>query len=151
MARYKQDAAKRWTLPDRTFFAHGACHILAGMYLRLYPDFGFKAKQIIPRKTLPGAHIFISNDTIAFDYHGYSSEENLLCHHNEVWRARYPDWQADIEMVTFDLLKTTDLNQRQMRGPDQYWRDVLPRARHYLEKIDHQGAYEKAKSRIGSA
>jgi hypothetical protein len=34
----KRDPIKRWALPDRVFFACGACHILAYAFLRAYPD-----------------------------------------------------------------------------------------------------------------
>jgi hypothetical protein len=30
----KQDPVRRWSLPDRVFFACGACHILAYAFLK---------------------------------------------------------------------------------------------------------------------
>jgi hypothetical protein len=37
----KRDPERRWALPDRIFFGHGACHILAGVYLENPPLRGF--------------------------------------------------------------------------------------------------------------
>lgn len=144
MARYKDDPAKRWALPDRAFFGHGACHILAGMFLRLYPQTGFVAKQIIPHGGLPGGHIFVAKAGISFDFHGYAVEAKLLHHHHRQWKKPYPDWDADICLVDFDLFNTRELNNRKMRGPDQFLFDPLSRARQYLEKIEHEKAYCKA-------
>ena len=148
MARHRNDPVRRWALPDRTFFGHGACHILAGMFLRLHPNAGFIAKRIIPKAALPGAHIIISNDLISFDYHGYCVESRLIQHHTKVWRKQCVTWDADIELVDFDLLNTTALNHRKMLGPDQYWRDVLPRARAFIERIDHKRSYQRAFDRL---
>ena len=36
----KRDPIKRWALPERAFFACGACHILAYAFLRAYPESG---------------------------------------------------------------------------------------------------------------
>ena len=38
----KDDPAGRWALPDRIFLGHGACHILAGVYLSAFPACGFR-------------------------------------------------------------------------------------------------------------
>ncbi len=46
----KQDPVKRWNLPDRIFFGHGACHILAGMYLKSLSPSGFYAVWIMREK-----------------------------------------------------------------------------------------------------
>ena len=40
--------------------------------------------------------------------------------------------------VDFSLLDTDALNQRNMRGPDQYHGDALQRANEYLDRINHQ-------------
>jgi hypothetical protein len=42
----KQNPEKRWALPDRVFFACGACHILAYAFLRRFPDRDFRAVWI---------------------------------------------------------------------------------------------------------
>lgn len=44
----KRNPEKRWALPDRIFFGHGACAILAGTFLKHSPLEGFYAERIIP-------------------------------------------------------------------------------------------------------
>ena len=39
----KSDAVMRWALPDRVFFACGACHILAYAFLRRWGQAGQQA------------------------------------------------------------------------------------------------------------
>jgi hypothetical protein len=38
----KGDLGGRWALPDRVFFACGACHVLAYAVIERYPDHGFR-------------------------------------------------------------------------------------------------------------
>ncbi len=68
----KHNAEQRWALPDRVFFAYGACHILAYAFLERY---GFERGQPLWLKPAPGFtgnHIFIAMDEWVFDYHGIS-------------------------------------------------------------------------------
>lgn len=141
----KKDPARRWALPDRVFFGNGACHILAGVYLELEPLDGFFAERLIPGEGFAGNHIYVTNGLVAFDYHGYSKRLNLLNHHTSAWAAEYPEgWHCVLERVDFDLLDTAELNRRKMLGPDQYGGDPVPRARDFIERIDHRAAMAKA-------
>ncbi|WP_370208621.1 hypothetical protein [Pararhodobacter marinus] len=107
----KQDPLHRWRLPDRIFFGHGACHILAGVYLHDAPLPGFRAERIIPGDGKPGNHVYVTDGTIAFDFHGYSDREALLTHHVRGWRrVSGPEWRCTVESVRFDLLDTLALN-----------------------------------------
>jgi hypothetical protein len=36
----KRDPVRQWELPERVFFACGACHVLAYAFLRNYPQSG---------------------------------------------------------------------------------------------------------------
>jgi hypothetical protein len=121
----KQDPVKRWSLPDRIFFGHGACHILAGVYLRAYPSTSKQAFWIRPARDYPGNHIFVSDGEQAFDFHGHVAHDRLIAHHTRGWSKRYPDWAASVEVVEFDLLCTAELNRRNMRGPDQFHGDPI--------------------------
>ncbi len=136
----KRDPMRRWALPDRVFFGHGACHILAGAYLARPPLPGFRAERIVPRDDLAGNHIYLTDGDIAFDYHGYSVRRRLLDHHRKGWSGRYPGWDCAIEEVDFDLLCTAALNGRKMLGPDQYLFDPVPRAHRFIARIDHTRA-----------
>lgn len=142
----KQDLVRSWALPDRVFFGHGACHILAGVYLLDPPLSGFFAERIVPAEGYAGNHIYVTDGVIAFDYHGYSVRERLLQHHTRNWAGEYDEgWQCRLERVDFDLLCATALNARKMRGPGQYGYDVRARAREYLAGIDHPAAYGRAR------
>ncbi|MBO6639914.1 MAG: hypothetical protein JJ920_18890 [Roseitalea sp.] len=140
----KHDPERRWNLPDRIFFGHGACHILAGMYLRLEPLPGFHAEKITPEDGFSGNHVYVTNGRIAFDYHGYSSRSRLLAHHWKGWSGRCPGWNASVEPVDYDLLDKVALNDRKMLGPDQYWGDPMPRAKRFIDQRDHETAARRA-------
>ncbi|CCV05170.1 hypothetical protein MESS2_1500015 [Mesorhizobium metallidurans STM 2683] len=90
----KKNPQKRWALPDRIFFGHGACHILAGTFLELGPLEGFYAERIIPDEDFSGNHIYVTNGTVAFDYHGYSDRRRLLEHHRKGWTSKNDGWAA---------------------------------------------------------
>ncbi len=140
----KRDQQKRWALPDRIFFGHGACHILAGVYLREAPLAGFHAERVIPAAGLPGNHIYVTDGQIAFDYHGYSRRVDLLDHHSRCWSRQHQGWTCRIELVDFGLLDTVQLNQRKMLGPDQFYEDPTPRARRVGARVNHVAASQKA-------
>lgn len=140
----KADRQRRWALPDRIFFGHGACHILAGVFLRHPPVDGFVAVRIVPAPGFAGNHVFVSDGTIAFDHHGHTARRRLLDHHRRGWAARCPGWDCTVETVDFDLLDTAELNRRRMLGPDQYLFDPVPRARAFIGRIDHHAAMAKA-------
>lgn len=144
----KNDPERRWALPDRIFFGHGACHILAGCFLSNPPISGFWAERIIPKDEKSGNHIFVTDGRIAFDYHGYSVRDRLLAHHRRGWSKKYDGWDCDVEIVEFDLLSTKDLNARKMRGPDQYLHDPRLRAQNYLSRIDHHRALAQCRDLI---
>ena len=137
----KDDPVSRWNLPDRIFFGHGACHILAGVFLRKFQRHPFKAVWIKPIEGYSGNHIFVTDGIRAFDYHGYSLYDNLLRHFEKCWSYKFEGWGAVIELVEFDLLDTAALNQRDMRGPDQYLRNPIERAGKFLGRYEHK--YEK--------
>jgi hypothetical protein len=140
----KRDHERRWALPDRIFFGHGACHILAGTYLAHPPLAGFHAEHIIPRDGFYGGHVYVTDGDIAFDYHGYSARDRLLDHHGKGWSRQYAGWDCVIEKVDFDLLDTAELNQRKMLGPEQYLFDPITRARRFIERVNHCKAAAKA-------
>lgn len=105
---------------------------------------GFYAERIIPGEGFWGSHVYGTNGTIAFDYHGYSARHRLLDHHMQGWSGRYQGWNAVVEKVDFPLLDSTALNARKMTGPDQYIHDPLPRAERFIARVDHAKAARKA-------
>lgn len=143
----KRDPVRRWNLPDRIFFGHGACHILAGVFLEDPPLACFHAEKITPTDGFSGNHIYVTDGRIAFDHRGYSKREKLLDHHGSGWAGIQQGWMAAVTRVDFPLLDTKALNARKMLGPDQYHDDPVERARRYLARIDHAAAYDKARRR----
>jgi hypothetical protein len=141
----KQNPQRRWQLPDRIFLGHGACHILAGIYLEAAPLAGLHAERIIPGEGYAGSHIFVTDGIIAFDFRGYSCRRNLLLHHTSGWsKMSWPGWHCKLEKVDFDLLETKDLNARKMLGPNQYFEDPRPRARSFIDRFDHMASANKS-------
>lgn len=136
----KKNPERRWHLPDRIFFGYGACHILAGVWLLEPPLGGFHAERIIPAEGFAGAHVYVTDGTVAFDFHGYSCRERLLAHHRRGWATRHPGWDCAVEAVDFDLLDTGELNRRKMLGPPQYLHDPIPRARRFIARADRRTA-----------
>jgi len=134
----KQDALRRWKQFDRAFFGHGACHILAGVFLARPENAAFKAYWIQPLNGLSGYHIYVSDGKIVFDYHGYSLENQLLVHYTRGWQEKHPEWCCDVELVNFDLLDKGQLNDRKMIGPTQYYRDPLPRAHEFINRFQNK-------------
>ncbi|MEZ5823902.1 MAG: hypothetical protein R3C97_03915 [Geminicoccaceae bacterium] len=139
----KRDPVRRWALPDRIFFGHGACHILAGVFLHNPPLQGFRAERVVPSARFPGNHIFVTDGVLAFDFHGYSCRKRLLTHHRKCWSTEYDGWDGTIETITFDLLSTPELNRRKMLGPCQYLHDPIPRAERFIGAFDHARALER--------
>ncbi len=134
----KQNPEKRWNLPDRVFFGHGACHILAGVYLEYLSSPGFYAIWIKPDCDFYGNHVFVTNGETAFDYHGYSKFDKLLKHHRKGWLQEYCNWSSTLVKVKFDLLNTQSLNKRKMLGPNQYLHNPISRAKCFIDKFSRE-------------
>ncbi len=128
----KEHPEKRWALPDRAFFGFGACHILAGVFLKETSQPGFCAEWIVPRGDFRGSHIYVTNGAVTFDCRGYAETGRLLEHYSAGCAARFPGWDADVVRVDFDLLDTKALNKIKHRGPDQYFDDPIRRARRFI-------------------
>ena len=131
----KQDPVKFWNLRDRPFFGFGACHILTGVFLLRNENSTFKGIWIKPRGDFRGNHVIASNGEWAFDFHGYSRATSLIQHFANAQRANAPGWEADEIEVDFDLLCTEHLNANNMRGPDQYHQNPIPRAEAFIDRL----------------
>jgi len=100
----KQDPVRRWALPDRVFFACGACHILAFAFLEAYPDAGYEPFWIRPTGGRAGNHIVLLRGDEAFDYHGYSAWSRLAEHFVRRNENRWPGWGYDLLTLEPDAL-----------------------------------------------
>ena len=134
----KQDPQRRWSLPDRVFFACGACHILAYAFLSKYPGRGFGALWIKPHKGFTGNHIVVTDGDIAFDYHGYSRAEALIDHTHTKARRWWPGWTADEIRLPIEVLisesKSREYEGLWLREPGQFLHNAMPRAEGFLSR-----------------
>ena len=135
----KRDPLRRWDLPDRVFFACGACHILASAFLDRY---GASNKRVLWLKPVPGFtgnHIFIDGIDWVFDYHGYSRREQFLAHTYRKAHRWWPGWQASLIELPREVLiseaKSRTYDGLWLREPGQYLHDAMPRARGYLDRF----------------
>lgn len=134
----KSDPVKRWNLPERVFFACGACHILAHAFLSAYPDCGFQAVWIRPAKGFTGNHVFVTNGETAFDFHGYRCEQALVAHHFAKGRLWWPGWDGALVPLPQDVLiseaKSKTYDGLWLREPGQFLHDAMPRAKAFLAR-----------------
>ncbi|MEP6914761.1 MAG: hypothetical protein ABJC89_03915 [Acidobacteriota bacterium] len=135
----KRDLVKQWALPERVFFACGACHILAFVFLRTYPDSGFAPIWIHPDQGHPGHHIVVVRDNLAFDYHGYSDWRGLFAHTQRRARQWSPGWGATLVPIPEDALvseaKSRTFDGLWLKEPGQFLHDAMPRAQNYLRRF----------------
>ena len=135
----KTDQLKRWALPDRVFFACGACHILAYAFLERWGTPETQAIWIRPGEGFTGNPIFVSDGRWVFDYHGYSCREVFLSHSWRTSRQRWPGWSPTMHVLAVDVLvseqKSKTYEGLWLREPGQFLHDALPRARTYLDRF----------------
>ncbi|MGW5361189.1 hypothetical protein [Actinopolymorpha pittospori] len=128
----RADQRLAWERPDEAFFAAGACHILAWTFQEIYPESGHEIFALRSKGGQVPWHVYVSDGTWAFDFAGWTREDELL--------AVTREQSGDIEpvLVTSDL--TTFCENNDHRRPDQFWADPRPRAREYLTRFDGPGS-----------
>ncbi len=135
----KSDPVKRWNLPDRVFFACGACHILAYAYLERFATAETLALWIKPAAGYTGNHIVVATDTLVFDYHGWSDRERYFDHTVKRAQQRWHGWTAELIPLPPHVLVSNEASRAYdglwLREPDQFYRDALPRARAFLCRL----------------
>ncbi len=129
----------RWALPDRVFFAAGACHILAYVFLTRYGTPAMQAWWIRPASGFSGNHIFVATEDWAFDYHGYVERQRLIDHNWQRARHWYPGWDATLVALPQDVLiseaKSRGYDGLWLREPGQFLHNAMPRADAYLDRF----------------
>jgi hypothetical protein len=135
----KQDPEKRWALPDRVFFACGACHVLAHALLERHGTPEMKPLWLKPKPGFTGNHIFVATDAWTFDYHGYSEPRRFLNHTFERVRRLWLGWDAELIELPREVLiseaKSRSYDGLRLREPDQFLHDAMPRAFAYLDRF----------------
>lgn len=135
----KGNPERRWALPDRVFFACGACHILAYAALGRFPECSFQPIWIKPAKGYTGNHIVAVSGDLALDYHGYASWPRLLAHSRSRAERRWPGWHAELVPLPPDVLvseaKSLTYDGLWLREPGQFLHDALARAEQFLDRL----------------
>ena len=135
----RDDQLLRWNLPDRVFFAAGACHILAFAFLERFPASGAKAVWIKPVEDTPTNHIVILKGDCAFDFHGFSKKDALLAHFRRRALQRWPQWRSELVEVEPDALISEQKSRTYpglwLREPGQFLHNALPRVRAYIDRF----------------
>ncbi len=135
----KRDPVMRWALPDRVFFACGACHILAYAFLQRYSLSGLQPIWLKPGDGHTGNHIFVAARNWVFDYHGYAERRRFMEHTFRSARRRWPGWTADEIVLPREVLVSEQLSRTYnglwLREPKQFLHDALPRAEAFLDRF----------------
>lgn len=135
----KDDPARRWALPERVFFASGACHILCFAFLRRYPGAGARPVWFRPAAGFTGNHIVAATPDWVFDYHGYSQPDAFRAHMRRKAGRWWPGWTAtEIELPPHVLVSETESRRFEglwLREPGQFLRDAMPRAEAFLDRF----------------
>ena len=135
----KRDPVKQWNLPDRVFFAAGACHILAHTFLELYPESGFQSVWIRPSAGHTGNHVVLVRNDLVFDYHGYSPWPRYWAHTLRRANQWWPEWSADLVRIRKEALMSRreagDYAGLWMKEPQEFLFDPIARARNYLRRF----------------
>jgi hypothetical protein len=131
----KRDPVKNWNRPERSFFAAGACHILAHVFLEKYGESNFLSVLIKPKRGFRGSHLFVTDGRWVFDWHGYSEREKYLKHYFLKLERFFPGWSAEMIEIQGDLTLEDFCNKYCHRKPDQYLHDPIVRAQAYLMRF----------------
>lgn len=129
----------RWALPDRVFFACGACHILASAFLERYGTNDTKVLWLKPNANHASNHIVIATETWIFDYHGYSGREAYFGHTIAKARRWWPSWSMNMIELPPAVLLSEEASRTYdglwLREPKQFLQDAMPRARSFLDRF----------------
>jgi hypothetical protein len=138
-AGIKDDPARRWALPDRVFFACGACHILAYAFLRKHGLAGRRALWLKPAAGFTGNHIVVDGGEWVFDYHGYSRRPAFMAHLRRKAARWWPGWSAtEVPLAPETLVSEARSREYEglwLREPGQFLHDALPRADMFVAKF----------------
>jgi hypothetical protein len=116
-----------WERDDIAFFASGACHILAYIFLSLHDREGYELIHIKPLKRNRGNHMYVSNGIWAFDFNGWTLEDELLKAYETAYKKNYSGWEYERVIVKE---KFTDYIAKTNHMPPEYF-PYLPWERAY--------------------
>lgn len=124
-----------WARSNIAFFASGGCHILAWAFIELDSDGDFEIIHIRPKSpNNRGHHVYASNGHWAFDYFGWTPEQELLAESAADYGSLVPGWAFDRVVVTSDL--ETFCKENHHRLPSEFAHSPWDRAKFYLARFD---------------
>lgn len=130
-----RDMFLAWQREDKAFFAAGACHILAHMFLSLHYDEDYQLIYIKPKGDYPGNHMYASNGIWAFDFNGWTLEEELLEVTAAAYRQAYPTWECERIVIAEGLPAYIAKGQHNLRPPEYFPELPWPRAYAYIQRF----------------
>ena len=131
----RADKFLSWNRDDTSFFAAGACHILAYQFMELHSI--NKKYNIIGLKSVHDTNVhnvFVSDGTWAFDYAGWTLEDELLAETKMAHTAVNKDWEYEKVLITEDL--ETFCKQYNHRAPAHFAYLPWERAYKYIKMFD---------------
>ena len=132
----RRDSFLSWQRDDKAFFATEACHILAHMFLSLHGEEGYSLIYIRPKDDLPGIHLYASNGIWAFDFNGWTREEELLTETRAAYTAVYPDWDFERIVIKDGLAAYMASGTPKLCPPDYFPYLPWERAYNYIAQFD---------------
>lgn len=142
---YERTAAERldnklsWNRSDIAFFASGACHILAWAFIEQRPD-GHDFELVYMRpddRTSRGHHVYATNGEWAFDYFGWTREDEMLNASTETYRSLMPEWSFERVVIANRNLDMF-CQKHQHRLPQQFAQSPWARANAYLSRFSKE-------------
>jgi hypothetical protein len=131
----KKDMFVSWARDDEPFFAAGACHILAYAFYWLHQDEGYDIIYTRPLGKHPGNHVYIYKDGCAFDFAGWTQEDELLAVMREDYTKNCLDW--DIERMVITDMSLEEFCQKYNHRPPAYYAHLpWERAYKYITLFD---------------
>jgi hypothetical protein len=130
----KVDKFLAWKRDDISFFAAGACHILAFMFMELH--YNEEKYTIIGIKAINDKyvhHVYVTDGIWAFDYAGWTLEDDLLKVTKKANLEINKDWDYEKFFIKEDL---ETVCKKQFHRPPSYF-PYLPweRAYNYIKKF----------------
>lgn len=121
-----------WQRSDKAFFAAGACHVLAFTFKTLHPERQLEIIYIkpAPEFNMTGSHVYVRDGEWAFDFNGWTKEQELLDITEQEYQKQYPGWSYETITITDDL--ETFCRDNQHRPPAYFAQLPWERAYRYI-------------------
>ncbi len=129
----RRDPFLSWQRDDSAFFASGACHVLAFLFVQIHQHEGFRIEFLRPRNHDAGTHVFASDGDWCFDFNGWSLRNEFLEVNEHDYRSAYAGWSYDLIVVN-EAIETFCLSNG-LRTPQNFFHMPWVRAYHYIARF----------------